>query len=126
MPKAPQSPHREDLRPLCAPAHSSPYIRAHLGEELTLAAIAQAAGASPRALQESFRRFRDATVTGYVRELRLRRWRELLEGAGEGDRVSHLALEAGLEHFGRAAALYRARFGEAPSVTRGRAIGRAG
>ncbi len=93
------------------------YIRANLDAPLSLLDVAAAAGASPRTVQEAFRRFRETTVTDYVREARLRAWRAALEAGREDARVTDLALSVGLSHLGRAAAYYRARFGEAPSDT---------
>jgi AraC-like DNA-binding protein len=97
------------------------YIRANLDAPLSLTEIAAAAGASPRSVQEAFRRFRETTVTDYVREARLRAWHGALETGTEDARVTDLALCVGFSHLGRAAAYYRARFGEAPSETLGRA-----
>jgi AraC-like DNA-binding protein len=103
-----------------APAHvrrAEDHIRHHLDDALSLPDLAAVAGCSVRSLQESFRRFRGVTVTGFILEQRLQRWRELLTAAQGRGRTTDLALMAGLAHFGRAAACYRERFGELPSET---------
>ncbi|WP_376099843.1 helix-turn-helix domain-containing protein [Roseomonas sp. CCTCC AB2023176] len=99
-----------------SPAGGDLYPR-DLEAPLSLLDVAAAAGASPRSVQEAFRRFRETTVTDYVREARLRAWRAALEAGAEDARVTDLALSVGLSHLGRAAAYYRTRFGEAPSET---------
>lgn len=123
VPHAASARLRDGRRSAASPAHlrrAEAFIRANLDAPLALAEVAAAAGASPRALQEAFRRFRDTTVTEHVREVRLRAWRAALEAGAEAAQVTDLALAVGLCHLGRAAAYYRARFGEAPSETLGR------
>jgi AraC-like DNA-binding protein len=103
-----------------APAHvrrAEEYIRHHLDDALPLPDLAAVAGCSVRSLQDGFRRFRGMTVTAFILEQRLQRWRDLLTRAEGRGRATDLALMAGLTHFGRAAASYRERFGELPSQT---------
>jgi AraC-like DNA-binding protein len=95
------------------------HVHAHLGEPLTSADLAAAAGVSTRALQRGFRRQLDATPTGYVRELRLQRAHEELVAAdpAEGASVAEIALRWGFMHQGRFASTYRQRYGVPPSRT---------
>lgn len=104
-----------------APVHvrrAEAYIAAHLDAPLALPDLAGVAGSSVRALQEAFRSFRQTTVSDFILAQRLERWRNLIQASPGGTRVGDLALSVGLNHLGRAAAAYRARFSESPSQTR--------
>jgi AraC-like DNA-binding protein len=115
-----------DLRPAlargagdAAPAlvhRAQAFIRDRAGTPISLAEIAQAAGASPRALQAGFRRFCGTTPTGYLRGVRLDLARRAL-AAGQGAGVTDIALASGFGHLGKFAHAYRLRFGETPSTT---------
>jgi len=85
-----------------------------------MADVAFAAGASLRALQETFRHHRGETLTERLQAIRLERLRAALIDADEAASVTELMVQAGLGHAGRAAAAYAARYGEAPSQTRRR------
>ncbi|MGX5775609.1 AraC-like ligand-binding domain-containing protein [Methylorubrum zatmanii] len=103
-----------------APAHvrrAEEYIRAHLDSALTLPHLAEKSGSSMRSLQEGFRQFRESTISDFILAQRLDRWRTLILASDADAKVGDLALCVGLNHLGRAAAAYRARFGEAPSQT---------
>jgi transcriptional regulator GlxA family with amidase domain len=83
-----------------------------------LADVALAAGVSPRALQQAFRRFRDTTPMAHLKALRLESARNELARAGEdGDSVASVAFAHGFGSLSRFAADYRARFQESPSET---------
>ena len=91
------------------------YIMANLDQPLTIEAIAEAAGISPRGLQLAFRQHRDTTPLGFWREQRLARAHgDLVAGAGS---VTDIALRWGFGHFGRFAESYRARYGMSPRDT---------
>lgn len=89
--------------------------------DLDVASIARRVGISPRYLQRLFETT-GTTITERVNELRLQRAFALLTAAGDGRRISDIALEVGfsdLSHFNR---LFRARFGDTPrGVRRGTA-----
>ncbi len=103
------------------------FIAAHAAEELTVAAIAEAAGVPVRSLQIAFRQARGMTPMEFVRERRLElARRELVEGA-PGTTVGAVVTALGFGSSpGRFAVQYRQRFGESPSetLTRGRALAR--
>jgi AraC-like DNA-binding protein/TolB-like protein len=83
----------------------------------TVSEIASGCGVGRRTLQRQFRRFLGRMPMEYVRDIRLERARgELLHPSG-GAKVTEIAGRCGFNHFGRFAALYRRRFGEAPSAT---------
>jgi AraC-like DNA-binding protein len=108
-------PHEEgaDLEP--AYLHrAEAHIRAHLSRGVGLPELVAVTGASERALQAAFRRYRNCSPLDFSRDIRLECARAaLLEGAG----VTEAALEFGFSHFGRFARSYAARFREKPSQT---------
>jgi AraC-like DNA-binding protein len=109
-------------QPLGAPApnalrRAEDYIVAHLDSQLAVADVAAAAGANLRALQTAFRRERGETLTQCIQAKRLERFRAELSRAGDDQSVTSIAYSVGLGHLGRAAAAYRARYGETPHET---------
>lgn len=106
--------------PLPAPRHvrrAEEFMRAHLGEPLTLAQIAAASGTSIRSLTAGFRQFRQTTPMRWLHEQRLQAVRRHLQQARPDESVSSIALHCGFGHLGRFAGDYISRFGEAPSAT---------
>jgi AraC-like DNA-binding protein len=94
------------------------FIHAHAAEDLTIGAIADAAGASERSLFYGFRRWRGTTPMAYLRELRLgRARRELLKARASGGTVSDAALRSGFTNFSQFTQAYKARYHETPSAT---------
>jgi transcriptional regulator GlxA family with amidase domain len=91
----------------------------HLGDSITLAGLADAAGCSARSLHRGFREALDMTPMRYVREMRLRKVRDaLLDDARRAETITELALAHGFSHLGEFAAHYRLLFGERPQQTR--------
>jgi AraC-like DNA-binding protein len=94
------------------------YIRGQICEVLTIDDIAEKAGVSTRSLFYGFKRWRDTTPMAYIRELRLERaQKELKKARNCGGTVSDVAMNVGFTNFSQFSKLYKARFGEAPSVT---------
>jgi AraC-like DNA-binding protein len=94
------------------------YIRAHARDDLTVEKIAAAAGVSPRSMFYGFRHWRNTTPMAHVRELRLELARRALEEARHGGgTVSDAAMSAGFTNFSQFSKIYKARFGETPSMT---------
>nr|SBO96988.1 transcriptional regulator, AraC family [Nonomuraea gerenzanensis] len=96
------------------------YIEAHYAEpDLSLAAIAAAACATPRAVQYAFRRHLGTTPTGYVRQVRLSAAHADLLAAdpADGATVSAIAARWGFYHLGRFSAYYRRVYGRPPRAT---------
>jgi AraC-like DNA-binding protein len=93
------------------------YVRSHVDEPITLLDMAQAAGVSPRALQEAFKRFRGTSPMQYLRDQRLDHVQADLAGRAQGETVTNIAYKWGFTQLGRFARDYRRRFGEAPSQT---------
>jgi AraC-like DNA-binding protein/tetratricopeptide (TPR) repeat protein len=95
-------------------------LRADPARDRSIDELAAAAGVKRRTLEKHFRRFLCRTPVEVRRDLRLERARRDLLRAQSGATVTEIALRCGFNHFGRFAALYRARYGESPSATLGR------
>jgi AraC-like DNA-binding protein len=94
------------------------FIEEHARDPVTLADLTGIAGVSTRALQTSFRRFRNTTPMAHLRAIRLELARTELANAGtQGLSVAAVASAVGFGHFGRFAQDYQMRFGELPSQT---------
>jgi len=94
------------------------YIRAHAADIGGLAEIAEAAGASERTLQASFKNHYKVSPMLFLRNLRLDDARERILS---GSTVSDAALASGFSHLGRFARYYAERFGDLPSSNARRA-----
>jgi AraC-like DNA-binding protein len=109
------------LRPRSAlPAdlvHLLNWLRGHLAEPVDLERLAEIAGVRPRTLEAHFRSFLGTTPLGWVRQMRLAKARGELQRARPDTRVTDVALSNGFTQLGRFSALYRAMYGEPPSVT---------
>jgi AraC-like DNA-binding protein len=94
------------------------YLDEHLGEPITVADAALAAGVSLRAMEAGFRRHLDRTPREYLRSARLASARGELERADPATAsVAGIAARWGFAHLSRFARDYRDAFGELPSVT---------
>jgi AraC-like DNA-binding protein len=95
------------------------FIESAADRDLSLADIAAAAHASPRALQVAFRRHLDTTPMRFLQHIRLQQARRDLLDADARTTVARVASRWGFYNHGRFAAAYREQFGELPSVTLG-------
>ena len=94
------------------------YIRSHARDEISVDRIAAAGGVSARTMFYGFKHWRNTTPMAQVRNLRLDLARASLKRARlEGGTVSEAALDAGFTNFSQFSKIYKARFGESPSVT---------
>lgn len=93
------------------------WIRTNVDRAFAVAEVADAAGTSLRSLQAGLQRHRGLTLTELIRDIRLERFRTLLVDPERRTTVTEAAHAAGLGHLGRAAAAYRARYGESPLET---------
>lgn len=93
------------------------FMEAHAERPISMAEIAAASGVSLRSLQDTYRKSKSMTLGEGLLSLRLDRFRARLL-ATDGDRsVAEAAFAAGFGHLGRAALVYRERYGETPSET---------
>lgn len=93
------------------------FIRGHLGEPLTLEAIARASGTSVRSLCVTFQKHLQCSPMAYARAARLERARAELVDAPPGTHVTDVALRWGFNHVGRFSTAYQRRYGELPLQT---------
>lgn len=94
------------------------YIRSHAREPINLSDLIEASGVSARSLHAGFRRFRDVTPMGYLKNHRLALARTALKRAHDtGVSVTDVALGCGFNHLSKFARDYSRRFGERPSTT---------
>jgi len=100
------------------------YIQANADQPFDLARLAMVSGVGIRALQVNFRRHFGCTVSQMQREIRLDHLNRRLLAAADDDSVTTIAYDLGFTHLSRMAEAYRAKFGESPSATLGRRIGR--
>lgn len=108
--------------PALAPAPRSvrraeEYIAAHIDRPIAMAEVAAAAGANLRSLQSAFKKARGVSLTQCIQSKRLERFHERLGDPSGPDSITEIAYSVGLGHLGRAAAAYRARYGETPRQT---------
>jgi AraC family transcriptional regulator len=85
------------------------YIRAHLGEDLSLATLAAVAGFSPFHFHRLFRALTDETVNACVNRLRLERAVQLLRGSSIS--VTAAALECGFASGSRLSRVFKKQYG---------------
>lgn len=93
------------------------FMRARLGDPLTVPEIARAAGVSLRGLQLLYQRRIGSTPLLHLRSLRVAAARGELERAPHASTVSAVARRFGYTNVGRFGAHYRAAFDESPSAT---------
>ncbi len=94
------------------------YVRAHAEEPISLAEMVDISGVSARSLHAGFRRFRDTTPMGYLKNYRLTMARTMLKsGVEAGISVTNIALACGFTHLSKFARDYFERYGEKPSET---------
>jgi AraC-like DNA-binding protein len=94
------------------------FIDQHAGRPLSTDDVARAVAVSSRSLQEGFRRHLGLTPMAHLRDVRLTRVHEELAASDPARcTVTTVATRWGFLHQGRFAAAYRARYGQAPSVT---------
>jgi len=96
------------------------FIEANWDKPLTIEALSQAVGVGARSIFKAFKDYRGYSPKSFLRDVRLRRARELLRVAEPGVSVAAVAYRCGFQNHGYFAREYRARFGETPSATLGR------
>lgn len=97
-------------------------VRADHARPWTVEALASAAGVAPETLRKNFKLGLDLTVGEFVNGVRLDWARERLSSGREWRPISALALASGFSGGSLFSRAYVRRFGEAPSLTRGRAV----
>jgi AraC-like DNA-binding protein len=107
--------HRETLPAVFKRAWDS--LEAHAADPLDLEKLARISGIGVRSLQLGFKRHFGVSISGALLDIRLEHLKARLLNAGPGERITGIALDLGFTHLSRMASVYRAKFGESPSVT---------
>ena len=100
------------------------WIDAHLEEPIGAEEAAAALGVNAHALVQTFKRVRGYSLAHALLQRRLERARDTLEAAEADTTVTDVATRLGFFELGRFAGRYRERFGERPSETLVRSLGR--
>lgn len=100
------------------------YIDDHPNDVFSLQDLCRETGMALRTMEAIIRSRTGLTTLGYLRHRRLAFARKALLNASSNTKVTDVALGHGFLHFGRFSAYYREAFGEAPSTTLARALGR--
>jgi AraC-like DNA-binding protein len=93
------------------------YITANWNRPITVEALASAAGASTRSVFKAFKDSRNCSPMAFVKSVRLRRAREMLQNPEGSTTVVSTAFACGFLNPGHFARDYRLAFGELPSAT---------
>jgi AraC-like DNA-binding protein len=93
------------------------YITANWNRPITVEALASAAGASTRSIFKAFKDSRNCSPMAFVKSVRLRRAREMLQSPEGSTTVVSTAFACGFLNPGHFARDYRLAFGELPSAT---------
>jgi len=98
--------------------------RANFGTVVRIDELCHLAGAHPRTIARAFKMVHDTTPTQYLRDLRLMEIRRVLLSDSNRASITQVATSFGFRELGKFSALYKRKFGEAPSVTRDLSISR--
>jgi AraC-like DNA-binding protein len=100
------------------------FIAANWNQPITVEGLAKAVGASVRTIFRCFKQSRGFGPMVFVKQLRLAHARELLNRGDASTTVTGTALLCGFHNLSHFAVDYRRVFGERPSETLNRAVGR--
>jgi AraC family ethanolamine operon transcriptional activator len=93
------------------------YMRAHLGDPLSVLDLCREFDVSERTLHYAFQEVRGLSPMAYFQAVRLNAVRQELRAAADRVTVHEIAQRWGFSHTGEFAAAYRRLFGELPSQT---------
>ena len=93
------------------------YIEAHWDQPITIEELVRVTSASARTIFHQFKQSRGLSPMAFVKEVRLRRARDMLERTDVSHSVTETALTCGFGNLGHFAKDYFKRFGERPSDT---------
>jgi AraC-like DNA-binding protein len=108
----------KDADPACWQVlRAEEYVRANLGNTLTVSDMASAAGVTERTLSRAFKRRRRCTPVQFIRQLKLEAVNHQLKNAAKPCRVTDVASQWGFLHPGHFSTHYLKHFGETASQT---------
>jgi transcriptional regulator GlxA family with amidase domain len=93
------------------------YIEMHWNESITITRLARATAASARSIFYHFKSSRGQSPMSFVKQVRLKHAREMLESGSINRSVTEIAIDCGFGNLGHFASDYFKRFGERPSET---------
>jgi transcriptional regulator GlxA family with amidase domain len=93
------------------------YIETHWNEPITIAGLARATAVSARSIFYHFKHSRGQSPMSFVKQVRLKHAREMLESRDITRSVTEIAVDCGFGNLGHFAGDYFKRFGERPSDT---------
>jgi len=96
------------------------YIEANWAEAFSIEDLSSEIGVSSRSVFETFKTFRGYSPMAFLKSVRLRQARKMLETPAADTTVSRVSLLCGFQNLGHFAKDYRDAYGELPSVTLGR------
>jgi AraC-like DNA-binding protein len=101
------------------------YIEANWDQPIAIDSLAIVASASARSIFNSFKEHRGFSPMRFVKQVRLRHVREMLNRPNSQTSVTNVAFACGFGNLGHLAKDYLQAFGESPSATLNRSKGRA-
>jgi len=102
---------------------SEEYVEANWAQPIRIEDLAAVTGVSARSLFKAFKQFREYSPMQFVKRVRLRQAKAMLEMAGPSTTVKEIALACGFADLDRFNTDYQMAFGELPSATRNRLRG---
>lgn len=93
------------------------YIEAHWNQPITIEELARVTSASARSIFHQFKKDREQSPMAFVKQVRLRHARDMLERRDPSTSVTATAFACGFANLGHFARDYFKRFGERPSDT---------
>lgn len=120
-------PHLERVRAFHVCRRAMGYVEERMREDSlpTIAELCQTFGVSERTLQYGFKSYVNLSPRAYLRVCRLNWARAALRQPATGETtVTEVAMRYGFFHMGKFSQSYRAHFGESPSATLARSLGR--
>ena len=100
------------------------YLEAHASQPINMQTLDRRTGHSLSSIYRAFRRYRDYTPLEFLSGIRMKIARQKLLQSSPGTSVGWIALECGFSHLGRFSTEYKRLFGESPSRTIVRVLGR--
>jgi AraC-like DNA-binding protein len=93
------------------------YVEAHWNRPITIEDLARETSSSARSLFRQFRKSRGQSPMAFLKDVRLRHARDILQRSGLSPSVTETAIACGFGNLGHFATDYFKRFGERPSDT---------
>lgn len=93
------------------------YVREHIEETLCVSELADRFDISLRALQAGFKKYREYSLSYFIKQMRLQYAHQLIQ-QDPYRTIEQIAIASGFNHWGQFSADYKKKFGERPVDTR--------